>query len=269
MSTKRQPSGIPAGGEYASHTRPSGAVSLDAPPTLAGHPIPTIKLAGLTHVGQLDLSLKRSWSLEGQGLSVSQNPEAWEEIARLGGNPTWSLPMEKAIFLDYHALTAEQKTAISEFGVEAGYIEIVPGFEVTWWDDEDEMDRCAVFLTIEEALLETDGYQTEDGDDPQVTGTAQMIATATFPDPTVKEGETGVDQILATVWVSELAAERAGIWWADDLAGVWWDDDLDVDRLSAPRGVIVPSKIARWIAGATPYEEPTDDSDDEFENDFV
>jgi hypothetical protein len=28
--------------------------------------------------------------------------------------------------------------------------------------------------------------------------------------------------------------------------GVWWNDRLDVQNYSAPRGVIVPSKIKSW-----------------------
>jgi len=30
------------------------------------------------------------------------------------------------------------------------------------------------------------------------------------------------------------------------LDGVWWQDVLDVTKLSAPRGVIVPSKVNTW-----------------------
>ena len=28
--------------------------------------------------------------------------------------------------------------------------------------------------------------------------------------------------------------------------GVWWEDILDIGKFSAPRGVIVPSKISSW-----------------------
>ena len=41
-------------------------------------------------------------------------------------------------------------------------------------------------------------------------------------------------------FVLPIFAEQQG------LDGVWWQDKLDVNRYSAPRGVIVPSKIKSW-----------------------
>ena len=54
---------------------------------------------------------------------------------------------------------------------------------------------------------------------------------------------TGQSRIEATgvlEYVLPLYAETLG------LDGVWWGDDLDVNKLSAPRGVILPNKVKSW-----------------------
>jgi hypothetical protein len=38
-----------------------------------------------------------------------------------------------------------------------------------------------------------------------------------------------------------------------DVDGVWWNERLDPDRHQAPRGVILPSRIARWDAVAADF----------------
>jgi hypothetical protein len=49
-----------------------------------------------------------------------------------------------------------------------------------------------------------------------------------------------VEQILATVYVSEMVPELDGVWWADELDDGRW----------APRGVVVSGRIGDWVAAA-------------------
>lgn len=206
---------------------------------LAGTPVPTTSPEGLTHVGSLNAALKAKTSYEGQGLSVSVNPEEWQEITPLGGR-VWNLTKADGVFLDYHEMTADQEAAILAFGLERGYVVEQTGYTVTFFDDEWDQERSSVYLTRTEAELEADDLEVD------ITEQTIVVATDLFPDATVKAGDLWPEQILATVWV-----EQEG----EGLDGVWWEDDLDVDRLSAPRGVIVPRRISEWIAGAVPEEE--------------
>jgi hypothetical protein len=238
-ATERHLAGSPAsaGGRWRAHERPDGeSVLVDRIPDLAGCPAPVIVLDELTHVGALDPALKGTWSLEGRGLSVSQHPEDWASIARLPGE-TWHFPHGPQPFLNFHELTPEQRQAITDFGLDAGYIVEAPAWEVTAWDEEWEQERIMLLLDEDEALDESE----EQGGEVQAITT--MVATELFPDQTVKEGQAHVDQILAAIWVDEKAPGFHGVWWADD---------YDPDRLSAPRGVISGSKIAEWIARAAP-----------------
>lgn len=234
-----------AAGTFAVKAQTSAEVTLAVPaaPELAGIPAPVRSPEGLTHVGSFDPSAKGTWSLEGQGLSVSQHPEEWQAIARLGSGNIWSVSGPDPRFLDYHELTPEQMEAITDWGVAAGYVTRAPSWTVTSYDDEWEEERYAVFLDREEAEGEAEES------DGEIVESTSVVATDTFPDSTVKSGTGDIEAILATVWVSEVS----------DFDGVWWEDDLDVDRLSAPRGVIVPRAIATWIASAEPWAGPLED----------
>lgn len=230
---------MPEGGQFAAVYRGEAECELASPPLLAGKPAPECSPHGLTHVGTLNPDDKQSWSLEGQGLSVSQHPEDWADIARLGG-PTWRIGGPEPRFLDAHRLDEEQRSAITDWAVNAGYVEVKPAWKVTSYDDEWEQERFGIFLDPLEAA---DEAEENEGD---VTETTSVVATATFPDLTVKPGTADVDDILATVWVNEVAT---------DFDGVWWEDDYAPELLSAPRGVIVPRAVEAWVASARPHED--------------
>lgn len=235
----RVDAGVPQGGQFAASARPDGDVALEAGLVLAGAPVPVIHLEGLTHVGKLDPTSKGTNSYEGQGLSVSLHPEEWQQIARLGGT-VWSIgPAHPARFLDYHELTEPQREEVAEYGTNAGYVTRETVYRVTYWDGEWEEERYFTQKTREDAE-----YEAEDLD-ATITEVPALIATDTFPDSTVNAGDTDIDQILATVWVNEVATE---------FDGVWWEDNLDVDTLSAPRGVIVPRAIPAWLSTARPAD---------------
>ena len=64
-------------------------------------------------------SSKSSFSYEGDGLSISINPEHWIEIANLAGD-TFSLTRKEGRFADAHSF---DKGAVLTWGVEEKYIE--------------------------------------------------------------------------------------------------------------------------------------------------
>jgi hypothetical protein len=226
-------------------------------PLLAGEPAPLCSPQGLTHVGSLNADHKSQQmrSYEGQGLSVSQHPDVWKKIARLGSGSTWNVGRAGAQFLDYHEMTAEQRTAIEDWGVERGYVEKKSGFKISTWDDELESFNERMTLDAEDA--EWERQEAIDYDSGAVVDEALVVvSTDSFPDPTVATGAVDVDQILSTLWVAECAPE---------LDGVWWEDTYDPEKLSAPRGVLVMARIPEWIGSATRRddddEEDLDDDD--------
>lgn len=80
---------------------------------------PTITLARVWHIGTLNAADKAgryTQSLEGAGLSVSVHPEAWNEIARLGGLPWHELTQPGGIrLLDRHRLTVDELATIADW----------------------------------------------------------------------------------------------------------------------------------------------------------
>lgn len=199
------------------------------PPATADLPVCRLDLAW--HVGSMNPADKRTWSYEGQGLSVSLHPEEWTTIARLGGHPTWRLTRPGGTFLDYHALTGDQRAQITAWGLGRGYVTEQPAYFVPFTDEDGEDIGSMAFLDREEAEEEADfRYAT-------VTEARALVATDTFPDPTVRVGEINPDQILTVIWLAETHPE---------FDGVWWEDTYAPDMLSCPRGVIHPHRLAAW-----------------------
>lgn len=194
--------------------------------------LPSISFHEIYHVGTLNISDKQSQSYEGQGLSFSLHPDEWQQITRLTGVKN-TLRKDSNKFLSYHKLTKTQKQEITDYCMKQNYIQEITTYRFSYWDDEMEEEMYSEFDNLEEAEEEADGYATE-----SITTHSTYAATESFPDSTVKEGATGIHDIMATVWVNETKPQYDGVWWADK---------LDVSRLSAPRGVIVPNKIKEWL----------------------
>ena len=197
-----------------------------------GLPVKTLK--GLYHVGTLDASKKRD-GFEGAGLSVSTHPDAWKQIARghVTGD-THSATKEGNKFLDAHGLSDAHNEQIKQWALENDYLAQQETVTVCYYDDEMEDDLCSTFNSMADAEAEYD----EELEHMDVSVDKGGIV------PTDKlKKETRQNRIESTgvlEFVLPIFAEQQG------LDGVWWQDKLDVNRYSAPRGVIVPSKIKSW-----------------------
>jgi GNAT superfamily N-acetyltransferase len=197
-----------------------------------GLPVKTLK--GLYHVGTLDASKKRD-GFEGAGISVSTHPNAWKQIARghVTGD-THSATKEGNKFLDAHSLSDAHNEQIKQWALKNDYLAQQETVTVCYYDDEMEDDLCSTFNSMADAEAEYD----EELEYMDVTVEKGGIV------PTDKlKKETRQNRIESTgvlEFVLPIFAEQQG------LDGVWWQDKLDVQRYSAPRGVIVPSKIKSW-----------------------
>lgn len=205
--------------------------------------LPTLTAKVVWHVGTMDPESKGTTSFEGAGLSVSVHPKAWRAIAKLGGLDLWRLTNPNGKFLDARKLTKSEKQAIIQWGVENQYVALQTTYRV-WSTDEDGEEQYMEVPTREDAEEEAYGDDTaiEEVSDAAI-GTAKLVQRG--KNPSVTRDLVGVFDILLTVWVEDTT----------DLDGVWWKERLDVLGLSAPRGVIVPSRVANWKAEPVDWAE--------------
>src|SRR3546814_7378418 len=84
--------------------------------------VPLVSFDALWHRGTMDAADKgcRGESHEGHGLSVSTDPDAWEEIAKLGGEPLWELSRDGNRFLDAHGLSECHRRTMSDWAESEG-----------------------------------------------------------------------------------------------------------------------------------------------------
>ncbi len=202
---------------------------IGSAPTVSLGEMPIVEKTSLSHVGSLRAEDKKSLSYEGQGLSVSQHPEAWQRIARLDGEVhAFSKP---ARMLDFHSLSDEQLESVMTHALENGWVERSDIHTVTYFDDEWDQEMRMQFTDYNEAVDEAEAIEGE-------VSTVAEWKYLNMPDSTARIGEVADADIVVAAWVNQ---ERT------DLDGVWWEDNLDVSRLSAPRGVIVPNRIESWL----------------------
>jgi hypothetical protein len=221
----------------AHHPTPA-AGGRGAAPDPAGQPTRSFAAGGLYHIGALDPADKgcRGPSHEGNGLSVSTHPDAWEAIARLGGQPWWRLRRAGNRFLDAHALTAAQRSPLAGWAVREDLACWTRAWRVTWHDEELNQQRTF-------SCLDPDAAAAEAADlGGQVTHAIELAATERL------HQRVGGWQDPGLTWDHVLIAYAAAV----GLDGVWWDEELDVAALSAPRGVIVPPRLPAWTAERAP-----------------
>lgn len=208
---------------------------------------PLVEMGVVTHIGTFNPVDKnhRGDSYEGTGLSFSEHPDEWEQIAKLGGSPWWEIDLAGRRLIDGHAFLETHADPLAQWGVDEGLLVQSKAYEVRWFDDEMDCELCFWFETEDEAIEEADSAGLYDPDngvlgytviDPCWSGTA-ALSQAMGHQSKAKGHDAKILQDVLTVW-----AERHG---AD---GLWWDDDLDIDRYSAPRGVV--------FAGVVPQLQP-------------
>ncbi len=196
---------------------------------------PTRTLRRVWHTGTLDPADKRPGSHEGAGLSVSIHPDAWERIARHRIRGTRHvLTCRDGAFLAVQRLQARHRTAIAEWAVAQGYAVVAEIFETTVPDEASDGTLVTGFLSRDEAC--------EAGSGAAVRAVAGLVATPHLSRRHGREdGIVTVAHDLAPLYAEDML----------DLDGAWWNDVLDVESLSAPRGVIAPSKLGRWTIRPT------------------
>jgi len=198
----------------------------------ASSKLPTITFSKgeLFHIGKMDKSLKRNDSLEGAGISVSTQPDAWRGIAHLQGD-VFSVHKNGNKFINAHLLSTQQVTQIQNWAIEDNLIEPSTIYRYTFTDEDGE-EMYTDSVSKDELI--NDWEPSED----EIT----VIDSGIKPTDKLKQlsMNANLDATDVISYVIPLYAEYI------NYDGVWWDDVLDVHAYSAPRGVITPSKINEW-----------------------
>lgn len=134
---------------------------------LASAGLPVLGFPAVFHVGSMDPGDKGrilSTSLEGSGLSVSLEPDAWRSIARLGRAPTWELVAGEGggKFLDVLRLTDDQRSLVMAWGIDAGLARVTTAYEVSWYDSEMDERVSTVISDRDAAEAEFRGLEDQD-----------------------------------------------------------------------------------------------------------
>lgn len=195
-------------------------------------PMPTRSFAQLFHVGTLNLTDKGTDSHEGSGLSVSLHPEEWMDIAEIGGD-IWRATKAGNRFLNFHRLSKTHRQIIHAWGEAHGYVTRQSLWRVNFYDEELEQENHVIFDNEEDAWEEAD----EMGTEPIEVRNSFVGTTKLWQRSRHSRAYPGFEfDLLCPIYAEDEL----------NIDGVWWQDILDVARLSAPRGVIVPSKVASW-----------------------
>jgi len=188
------------------------------------------QLSTVYHIGSLKRPSKKSFSLEGAGVSVSVDPLAWRKInnsVKLGGHDVWKLEKANPKFLVWSE--SNNKKALKWTMQNAWLIEATR-YQTSYYDEEREDDMVSEYDTREEA--------------EQEAGDGEVTEIKSY-----KLGQKGLDywkKTFSSKPSNSVAIGLAIVWYAEahDFDGVWWQDTYDPSRLSAPRGVIFD--ITKW-----------------------
>ena len=200
----------------------------------------------LYHVGTMDISKKSNSSYEGNGLSVSMCPSAWESIAEIGGSDIWKISKDNVKLLDYHKLSKKTYDDIIEWGVLNGYLKEVFGrYGCTVFSEDMGRDINCLCDNLNDALSEVgleDLYFTYEDYLDSEDGYEDMI----YPVRSFKATDKLISESLITPDEGLCSTEQNFLLYVEkytDYDGVYWNENLDPIGLTAPRGVIFNSKI--------------------------
>lgn len=236
--------------------------------------IPLIKLPTVVHIGtlvQADRGSQYTTSMEGDGLSVSLCPNAWAQIARLGGD-LHELHRGDARFFDLHGISKATMSEIAGWAQTSGLIEKRTVFRGYFYDTEREQWSSSIFPSrdkaVEEVLFD---FNMDEGDTVEDIVLERRLPRG-VKSPVVEDsiwmltdiGLTRTNGFGADVEASDFAA----MFFAEDvlaaadptIAGVWWRERLDVSDLSAPRGAIFASAVASFARRDLSWAQANDRS---------
>jgi hypothetical protein len=245
--------------------------------------LPLINIPVVYHLGTLERKRRgehHKRSHEGAGLSVSLCPRAWEEIARLGGEPLKALCRHDALYLDLLALEEPDRGAIIRWAAGQGLVEPRQMWRAWIVDGDADEWRYCLCASAEDAAAEVLSAAGVDVGGEGVLAAVEEAAPLIFARVGIAPpGAELVEAVSVTMLTASGnrrargfgrdcdAADMAAMFWVEDVlrksvpsaVGVWWREGYDPDALSAPRGAVIPSCVRMLKAVDT---DGVDDDDD-------
>lgn len=191
----------------------------------------------LYHVGRLDEDrVTPRFSQEGGELSVSHVPQDWRRIADHVGGHTYELQNPDGLFYAVEPVTSVTD-AERDIALQAGYTREVTGYRADYTAENGD-DVYTLHYNREDAEEKLDWYP--DGEISEVT--VHQLADrgeAYWEEAFCRDPDSASPfevRLLIPIWAASTL----------DVDGVYWHHPLDVDELSAPRGLIYQERLDDW-----------------------
>lgn len=203
------------------------------------------------HVGTLNPKDKgkRGPSQEGLGLSVSDQPDEWIQIAKLGGLPRWKSKTKGLKFVDGYELIESHKDDLMDWAVKSKLADFKTAYAYHYYDDE-MGSVMEMLLPNLQAVAEELNMQTV-SDIQNTVEYSESITEIKSPVPTLillqRTGQPLTDEGRPSSLVIELLATL----WAEEqkVDGIWWEVDHEPGEVpySANRAVIFSDSINKVV----------------------
>jgi len=228
-----------------------------------------IELDHVYHVGTLNVcDRQRNYgnSLEGDCLSVSLCPHAWQEIAKLGSYDLHRLSKQPGRFLDVITIknNPEEFSQIAAWAISEGLVQRKTVFRA-WSFDEETEDWSYLLAETKEAAISEINLDDDLNFDPDEPGPDGRLLVEPFD--ILAGTQTLWTQVGATLGPADDASDLILIAFAKSKAadvlgfeidGVWWNEEYAPERLSAPRGGIFPEALQSWSSAPCSFDEVED-----------
>ena len=202
------------------------------------------KYQKLYHIGTLDISNKDINSTNGNGLSITINPNEWKELLHTNSNKLWSLYKDNINLIDYDSLTTEDFEISKRWALNHKYIKEDVKFEINIFNKKLGFNEKVKFNSLYE--IHKEGYLNEEYEnyeeyeffkeyeDIDVKKIVKYIPTSKMTNLSMTIlNEDNLDSIIMLLFL-ELNS---------DIDGVYWTEPLKIFNKFNSNGILFNSRV--------------------------